>query len=86
MFTNIIPAVFFSLVSGLLDLFQIASILCLYICVLMYIWKSYLLASPIGCQPSGLHSATPSPCCGEGAASGPTGRVPPLTYRDSGGS
>ncbi len=50
------------------------------------LWKSYLLASPFGCQPSGLHSATPSPCCGEGAASGPTGRVPPHTYRDSGGS
>jgi hypothetical protein len=32
------------------------------------------LAAPLGRQPSGLHSATPSPCCGEKAASGgPTG-------------
>jgi hypothetical protein len=28
-------------------------------------------------QQGGLHSATPSPYAGEGAASGPTGRVPP---------
>ncbi len=34
-------------------------------------WKTCLLASPKGCQPSGIHSAAPSPYCGELATSGP---------------